>query len=62
MIINKLSRIGFGVAIGALILGILGACSSDSNISSDTTLEFEEKEKVFDPKKVYGNTPNSTKL
>lgn len=30
--------------------------------SSDTTLEFEEKEKVFDPKKVYGNTPNSTKL
>ena len=30
--------------------------------SSDTALEFEEKEKVFDPKKVYGNTPNSTKL
>ena len=30
--------------------------------SSDTTLEFKEKEKVFDPKKVYGNTPNSTKL
>ena len=30
--------------------------------SSDTTLEFEEKEKVLDPQKVYGNTPNSTKL
>ena len=30
--------------------------------SSDTTLKFEEKEKVFDPKKVYGNTPSPTKL
>ena len=25
-------------------------------------LEFKEKEKVFDPKKVYGDTPNPTKL
>ena len=25
-------------------------------------LKFEEKEKVFDPKKVYGDTPNPTKL
>ncbi len=25
-------------------------------------LEFTEKDKVFDPKKVYGNTPNPTKL
>jgi len=25
-------------------------------------LQFEEKEKVFDPKKVYGNAPNPTKL
>ena len=25
-------------------------------------LQFEEKEKVFDPKKVYGNSPNPTKL
>ena len=25
-------------------------------------LEFTEKEKVFDPVKVYGNTPNPTKL
>ena len=25
-------------------------------------LEFEEKEKVFDPKKVYGDAPNPTKL
>ena len=30
--------------------------------STDTSLQFEEKEKVFDPKKVYGNTPNPTKL
>ena len=30
--------------------------------SSELTLKFEEKEKVFDPKKVYGNTPNPTKL
>ena len=25
-------------------------------------LEFEEKEKVFDPKEVYGDAPNPTKL
>ena len=30
--------------------------------SSSTVLKFEEKEKVFDPKKVYGDTPNPTKL
>jgi len=29
---------------------------------TDIILKFEEKEKVFDPKKVYGNTPNPTKL
>ena len=31
-------------------------------LPSDTTLKFEEKEKVFDPKKVYGKTPSPTKL
>ena len=30
--------------------------------SSTIILKFEEKEKIFDPKKVYGNTPNPTKL
>ena len=30
--------------------------------SSKIVLKFEEKEKVFDPKEVYGNTPNPTKL
>ena len=30
--------------------------------SHTTILKFEEKEKVFDPKKVYGNAPNPTKL
>jgi len=30
--------------------------------SSNTVLKFEEKEKVFDPKKVYGDAPNPTKL
>jgi len=30
--------------------------------SSTTILKFEEKEKIFDPKKVYGNAPNPTKL
>ena len=30
--------------------------------SSSTVLKFEEKEKVFDPKKVYGDAPNPTKL
>ena len=30
--------------------------------SRTTILKFEEKEKVFDPKKVYGDAPNPTKL
>ena len=30
--------------------------------SASTVLKFEEKEKVFDPKEVYGNAPNPTKL
>ena len=30
--------------------------------SSSTFLKFEEKEKVFDPKEVYGDAPNPTKL
>ena len=30
--------------------------------NSKLILKFEEKEKVFDPKKVYGDTPNPTKL
>ena len=30
--------------------------------SSSRILKFEEKEKVFDPKKVYGDAPNPTKL
>ena len=30
--------------------------------NSNTVLKFEEKEKVFDPKKVYGDAPNPTKL
>ena len=33
----------------------------DSN-NSKIILKFEEKEKVFDPDKVYGDTPNPTKL
>jgi phosphoribosyl-AMP cyclohydrolase len=30
--------------------------------SSEQELTFEEKEKVFDPKKIYGDSPNPTKL
>jgi phosphoribosyl-AMP cyclohydrolase len=30
--------------------------------SSKQELTFEEKEKVFDPKKIYGDSPNPTKL
>ena len=30
--------------------------------SGSTALKFEEKEKVFDPKEVYGDVPNPTKL
>ena len=33
----------------------------DSN-NSKVVLRFEEKEKVFDPKEVYGDAPNPTKL
>ena len=32
------------------------------NNSSKIVLKFEEKEKVFDPKEVYGDAPNPTKL
>ena len=32
------------------------------NDKSKVVLKFEEDEKVFDPNKVYGNTPNPTKL
>ena len=34
------------------------------NLDTDSKnrLEFTEKEKLFDPKKVYGNAPNPTKL
>ena len=32
------------------------------NQNSKVVLKFEEDEKVFDPKKVYGNTDNPTKL
>ena len=30
--------------------------------AEDQKLQFEEKEKIFDPKKVYGDTPSPTKL
>ena len=30
--------------------------------NSKVVLQFEEKEKVFDPKEIYGDTPNPTKL
>ena len=30
--------------------------------NGSTVLKFEEKEKVFDPKEVYGDVPNPTKL
>ena len=30
--------------------------------SASVVLKFEEKDKVFDPKKVYGDAPNPTKL
>ena len=33
-----------------------------SDSGSSVVLRFEEKEKVFDPKKVYGDAPNPTKL
>ena len=33
-----------------------------NNQSSEQKLTFVEKEKVFDPKKIYGDSPNPTKL
>ena len=34
----------------------------NNNKSSAITLKFEEKEKVFDPKKIYRDTSNPTKI
>ena len=34
----------------------------NNNKSSAITLKFEEKEKVFDPKKVYRDSSNPTKI
>ena len=34
----------------------------NNNNAKELKLRFEEKEKVFDPKEVYGDTPNPTKL
>ena len=36
--------------------------STKEKNSGEIKLEFEEKEKVFDPKEVYGDIPNPTKL
>ena len=33
-----------------------------ANQTEDQKLKFEEKEKIFDPKVAYGDTPNPTKL
>ena len=35
---------------------------SEKQINLDLKLKWEEKEKVFDPKEVYGDVPNPTKL
>ncbi len=35
---------------------------SEKQINLDLKLKWEEKEKVFDPKEVYGDAPNPTKL
>ena len=35
---------------------------SEKKINLDLKLKWEEKEKVFDPKEVYGDAPNPTKL
>ena len=35
---------------------------SKNNKSSSIILQFEEKEKVFDPKEIYRDAPNPTKL
>ena len=35
---------------------------SKKQINLDLELKWEEQEKIFDPKEVYGDTPNPTKL
>ena len=35
---------------------------SEKQINLDLKLKWEEQEKIFDPKEVYGDTPNPTKL
>ena len=35
---------------------------SEKEVNLDLELKWEEQEKIFDPKEVYGDTPNPTKL
>ncbi|MEC9366065.1 MAG: sulfurtransferase [Chloroflexota bacterium] len=61
MLYNKLTKIGLSVAIGALVLGILSACSSDSDVSSDTTLDnrgYSSTERLVSTKWVEDNLDN----
>ena len=36
-------------------------CDKNKNLN-ELQMEFKEKEKIFDPKKVYKDEPNPTKL
>jgi len=63
MLNNKLTKLGLGVAIGALILGLLSACSSDSDVTSDTTLDsrgYSSTERLVSTKWVEDNLDNKS--
>ena len=56
----------YNILFGLLILTLNGCgdavTSSTNDKSSTITLKFEEKEKVFDPKKVYKDSSNPTEI
>ena len=61
MLIHKLTKIGLGMVIGALMLGVLSACSSTSNVSDDTSLDsrgYSSTERLVSTKWVADNLDN----
>jgi len=62
MLIHKLTKLGLGMVIGALILGVLSACSSTSGVSEDTSLDsrgYSSTERLVSTKWVADNLDNN---
>ena len=61
MLIRKLTKMGLGMVIGALMLGVLSACSSTSDVSEDTSLDsrgYSSTERIVSTKWVADNLDN----